>query len=79
MENGEEMYFIMKMDNGKTLAAIKEKSIMYADVVYGGVGITMFVRLSGGAISQLHPAFMVFQSAGSYPTRGVEDNVPGLA
>jgi DDE superfamily endonuclease len=79
VENGEETHFIMNMDNGKTLAAINEKSIKYADVVPGGVGMTMFVRLSGGSRSQSHPAFMVFQSAGSYPIRGVDDIVPGVA
>jgi hypothetical protein len=41
--------------------------------------MTMFVRLSGGARSQLQPAFMVFQSAGSYPRRRVDDNMPGVA
>jgi DDE superfamily endonuclease len=77
--NGDETHVVMNMDNGKTLAAINEKSIKYADVVSGGVGMTMFVRLSGGARSQLQPAFTVFQSAGSYPIRGVDDNVPGVA
>jgi hypothetical protein len=32
VENGDETYFVMNMDNGKTLAAINEKST-YADVV----------------------------------------------
>jgi hypothetical protein len=64
VENGDETYFVMNMDNGKTLAAINEKSA-YADVVSGGVRMKMLVRLSGGARSQLQPAFMVFQSAGS--------------
>jgi hypothetical protein len=79
VDNGDETHFVMNMDNGKTLAAINEKSIKYADVVSGGVGMTMFVRLLGGARSQLQPAFMVFQSAGSYPIRGVDNNVPGVA
>jgi DDE superfamily endonuclease len=41
--------------------------------------MTMFVRLSDGARTQSLPAFMVCQSAGSYPIRGVVDNVPGVA
>jgi hypothetical protein len=49
VENGDETHFVMNMDNGKTLAAINEMSIKYADVVSGGVGMTMYVRLSGGA------------------------------
>jgi hypothetical protein len=79
VENGDETHFIMNMNNGKTLAAINEKEVKYADVVTGGVGMTMFVRLSGGARSQLQPAFFVFQSTGSYPIRGVDDNVPGVS
>jgi hypothetical protein len=78
VENGDETHFVLNMYSGKTLADINEKSIKYADIVSGGVGMTMFVRLSGGARSQLQPAFMVFQSAGSYPIRD-DDNVPGVA
>jgi hypothetical protein len=79
VENRDEAHFAMNIDNGKPLAVINETSIKYADVVSGGMGMTMFVRLSGGARSQLQPAFMVFQSTGSYPIRGVDDYVPGVA
>jgi hypothetical protein len=41
--------------------------------------MTMFVRVSGGAKYQLQPAFIVFQSPGKYPIRGVDDNVPGAS
>jgi hypothetical protein len=79
VENGDETHFFINMGNKKPLAPAEDKEIKYADVVSGGQGMTMFVRLSGGARSQLHPAFLVFQSTGSYPIRGIKDNVPGVS
>jgi DDE superfamily endonuclease len=67
------------MDNGRTLADVGEKNVKYADVVSGGMNMTMFVRISGDPRSQLLPPFMIFKSDGKYPIRGVEDNVPGVS
>jgi hypothetical protein len=64
------------MDDGRCLVAIGDADVKYADVVSGGIGMTLFVRLSGGATSVIMPGFVIFRSAGSYPIRGVEDTVP---
>lgn len=51
----------------------------YANVVSGGEGMTMVVRISGGASGYIHPPMMFFftNSNRSYPIRGIEDNVAG--
>jgi DDE superfamily endonuclease len=79
VENGDETHFVVNMDNGRTVGAIGDSEIRYADVVSGGIGITMYVRVSGGARAQLQPSFLVFQSDGTYPIRGLEDNIPGVS
>ncbi|OWY96290.1 hypothetical protein PHMEG_00033478 [Phytophthora megakarya] len=77
--NIDETHFVVDFDNGKTLGFSGEKHIKYADVVSGGEGLTMVVRLSGGASAQIFPPMMIFMNAeGNYPIRGVKDNVPGL-
>jgi hypothetical protein len=79
VENGDETHFVINLEYGRTLGAIGETEIRYADVVSGGVGMTMFVRVSGGARAQLQPCFMVFQASGTYPIREVEDSIPGVS
>jgi hypothetical protein len=79
VENGDETHVMVNMDNGRCLAAIGDADVKYADVVSGGMGMTLFVRLSGGATSVVKPGFVLFQSAGAYPIRGVEDTVPGVS
>ncbi|RLN44471.1 hypothetical protein BBJ28_00018722, partial [Nothophytophthora sp. Chile5] len=46
MENIDETHFVIDFDNGKTLGFSGEKKIKYADVVSGGEGMTMVVRIS---------------------------------
>ena len=41
--NVDETHFIFNMDNGNTLEFRGDDTIKYADVVSGGVGITMVV------------------------------------
>jgi hypothetical protein len=51
VENRDETHFVVYMDNGRKLSEIGEKNVKYADVVsgaVGGMGMTMFVRLSHG-------------------------------
>lgn len=79
IENIDETHFVIDFDNGKTLGFAGEKSIKYADVVSGGEGMTMVVRISGGASGRIHPPMMIFQNApSSYPIRGVPDKTPGV-
>ncbi|DAZ96362.1 TPA: hypothetical protein N0F65_008012 [Lagenidium giganteum] len=43
---------MIDFDTGKTLGFVGEKSIKYADVVSGGEGMTMVVRISGGSTAR---------------------------
>ena len=80
VENVDETHFIINMDNGKTLGFRGDNDVKYADVVSGGVGMTMVVRLTGGPSSKICAPFMIFQNDNSsYPIRGVPDNVPGVS
>jgi hypothetical protein len=63
--NGDETHFHINMDNVRPVAGIGDHDMRFADVVSGGMGMNMFVRVSGGAKAQLQPAFMVFQSSES--------------
>lgn len=68
------------MDNGHTLGFKGDMEVKYADVVSGGDGMTMVVRLSGGRDAQIDPPFMVFTNRNrSCPIKGVPDTVPGVA
>ncbi|KAE9101766.1 hypothetical protein PF010_g14342 [Phytophthora fragariae] len=79
IENVDETHYVIDFDNDKTLGFAGEKSIKYADVVSGGEGMTMVVRISGGASGRIHPPMMIFQNASSsYPIRGVPDKTPGV-
>ncbi|KAE8880253.1 hypothetical protein PF003_g35736 [Phytophthora fragariae] len=79
VENIDETHFVIDFDNGKTLGFVAEKQVKYADVVSGGEGITMVVRISGGASGYIHPPMMISTNANrSYPIRGVADDVNGV-
>jgi hypothetical protein len=79
VENVDETHFILNMDDGKTLGFVEDDQIKYADVVSGGEGMTMIVRLTGGQCAFIQPPMMIFQSKNrSYPIRGVPDDVPGV-
>ncbi|KAE9040393.1 hypothetical protein PR001_g7088 [Phytophthora rubi] len=76
MENIDETHFVVDFDNGKTLGFGGENKVKYADVVSGGDGMTMVVRISGGPSAHLLPPMMIFSNdARSYPIRGVSDDV----
>jgi len=79
VENIDETHFVFDFDNGKTLGFSGEKQIKYADVVSGGEGMTMVVRISGGSGARILPPMMIFTNATrSYPIRGVPDNIDGV-
>ncbi|KAG6943440.1 hypothetical protein JG687_00018465 [Phytophthora cactorum] len=78
VENIDETHFMIDFDNGKTLGFVGEKKVKYDDVVSGGEGMKMVVRIYGGPSRYIHPPMMIFTNANrSYPIRGVEDNVRG--
>ncbi|KAL3700031.1 hypothetical protein R1sor_018053 [Riccia sorocarpa] len=77
-ENVDETHFVINMDNGRTLGFQRDQEVRYADVVSGGQGMTMIVRLSGGRNAQIETPMLIFQNKDrSYPIRGVPDNIPG--
>lgn len=78
--NADETHFIINLDNGRTLGFAGEDDVKYVDVVSGGEGMTMVVRLSGGRDAKIEPPFMVFMNKDrNYPIRGTPDDVPGTA
>ena len=62
IENVDETHFIINMDNGRTLRFRGDGGAKYADVVSGGIGITMVVHLSGGQNVVIHDPFLIFQN-----------------
>jgi hypothetical protein len=62
VENGDETHFVINLDNGRILGAFDETEIRYTDVVSGGIGMTMLVRVAGGARAQLQPCFLCYSS-----------------
>lgn len=80
VENVDETYFIVNMDNGRMLGFRGDDAVKYADVVFGGLGMTMVVRVSGGSNGIIHSPFMIFQNDKcSYLIRGCLDNVLGVS
>ena len=80
VENADETHLIINVDNGSTLGFYGDKEVKYGDVVSGGEGCTMMVRLTGGRNARIAAPFMVFKNGDcNYPIRGVPDNVPGVA
>jgi hypothetical protein len=77
VENMDETHLRINMDNGRTIAEIGDRNVKYLDVLSGGQGMTMMVRLSGGAGEIIANPFIVFQNESrSYAIRKVPDNVP---
>lgn len=80
VENVDETHFVINMDNGKTLGFRGDENVKYADVVSGGIGMTMVVRITGGPLARIEVPMIIFQNDNcSYPIRGLEDAVPGVA
>ena len=68
------------MDNGRTLGFVGGTEVKYTDVVSGGEGLTMVVRLSGGRDARVEPPFMAFMNKDrNYPIRGTPDDRPDVA
>jgi DDE superfamily endonuclease len=79
VENWDETHFVSDLENGKTLGFRGGNDIKYADVVPGGMGMTMVVRLTGGPYAEICTPLMIFEKQQcSYPINGVHDNVPGV-
>ena len=80
IENMDETHFIINMDNGKTLGFKGDNTIKYSDVVSGGTGMTMVVRIVGGKNATITAPFMIFKNENSsYPIKGVSINTHGVS
>jgi DDE superfamily endonuclease len=80
VENGDETHLCINLDNGRTLGFIGDEHVKYADVVSGGIVMTMFVRITGGKNAYIQPPFMILQNENcSYPMRNLPDNIPGVS
>lgn len=78
-ENIDETHFIVNMDNKRTLSFRGDTEVKYANMVSGGIEITMVVKVTGEAHAKIETPFFIFQNAtSSYPIRGVLDNVSGV-
>ena len=79
VENMDETHFIVNMDDKRTLAFKGSDVIKYADVVSGGDGMTLVVRITGGSQAKIYSSMMIFQNKDrNYPIRGLQDNIPGI-
>jgi hypothetical protein len=76
----DETHFVINVDNGRTLGVRGDDDVKYADVVSGGEGMTMMVRITGGPSALIQAPMMIFTNKSrSYPIMQVPDNVPGVS
>ncbi|DAZ99244.1 TPA: hypothetical protein N0F65_008111 [Lagenidium giganteum] len=79
MTNMGETHMLINMDNDVCLAFKGQETVSYQDVVSGGQGMTLVVKLRGGFNACLEPLMKIFQNANcSYPIRDVPDNRPSI-
>ncbi|KAJ0401149.1 hypothetical protein P43SY_004356 [Pythium insidiosum] len=79
VSNMDETHMLFDMDNKRCLGFRGQESMTYLDVVGGGEGMTLIVKLRGGSNPRIEPAMLVFQNANcSYPIAGVKDDVEGI-
>lgn len=79
-ENADEIFFLMNMDNRRTIGFKRGEEFKSGDVVSEGEGRTMVVRFSGGRDTSIKNCFMVFKNQDRrYPIRCVPDTIEGVA
>lgn len=61
IEIADETNFVVSLDTGKIFGFMRNQHVMYADVVSGGVPMTMMVRNSGGVNAIIHHPMIAFQ------------------
>ena len=79
IENMDETHFVVNVDNGRTLGVRGDNGMKYADIVPGGEGMTMIVRIMGGPSALIQALMMLFTNINrSYLIMQVPDNIPGV-
>lgn len=58
----DETHFIVNMDNRHTLGFRGDMEVKYANMVSGGMGITMVVKVIGGVHGRIAVPFIIFQN-----------------
>ena len=72
----DETHFLINCNNGRTLVFRGDKEIKYADVVSGGIGMTMMVYITRGSRARIGAPMMIFQNPNrSYPINNLPDDV----
>lgn len=80
VEKADETKFIIDMDNGKTLGFTGDTEVKYDDVVLGGEGMKMLVRIGRGTDVKVQPPFKVFKNRDhNYPMKGISDDIKGVS
>lgn len=73
-------HFIVNAENGYTLGFSGEPNASYSDIMKGGRGMTMLLRVSGGKDAKIETPFMVLEDAErGYPLEGIPDDVDNCA
>ena len=71
---------MINRDNGRTLGFRGDTEVKYADVVSGGIGMTMMVYITGGSRARIGAPMMIFQHLNRlYAINGLPDNAPGAS
>jgi hypothetical protein len=79
MENVDETYFSVNMDNGHTVGFRGVTVVKYANVVAGGDAMTMVIRILGDRRSMVEAPMLIFTNGNNnYPIQGLEDTTPGV-
>lgn len=66
--NMDEAHFVVNMNNKRTLEFRGDMSIRYLDVVSGGEGMTLVIKIRGDASAHMEPPMVIFQNKNlSYP------------
>lgn len=80
VENAGETLFIVNLDKERNLGIIGEKGVKYANMVSCEESMTMMGSITGDEKVYLEPTLLISKnSSGSYPIRGVLDNVPDVS
>ncbi len=79
VENMDETHFVVDTNNMKTLEYSGATAVKTLDVVSGGQGMTMVVRITGGESSRVASPMLILENpSSSYPIHGLPDDIPGV-
>lgn len=75
----DKMHFVINMDNGRTLRFYDDKKVKDTNMVLGGMGMIMVVKVSRGVHGKISTPFMIFQNSfNSHPIQNLPNNVSNV-